>query len=174
MKRSLGPQTLPMPAPVWVIGSYDTAGRANGMTASWAGICNSTPPCVYAAIRRSRYTYDNIVARQAFTVCVPSAAYVKEADYLGIASGRDEDKFARAGLTAVAGEKVDAPYIAQFPVAMECRVRQTVDLGSHTVFIGEVLDVTGHLGGFNFQWAWASGHVAGESIAKRSVEPHAV
>lgn len=141
MKKSLGTGTQPMPAPVWIIGSYDEAGKANGMTASWAGICNSNPPCVYASIRRSRYTYDGIMAHRAFTVCVPSAAHAKEADYLGIASGRDEDKLARAGLTAVRGDLVEAPYIDEFPVAIECKLLQTLDLGSHTVFIGQVLDV---------------------------------
>ncbi|MFC1525648.1 flavin reductase family protein [Candidatus Latescibacterota bacterium] len=141
MKKSLGAGTQPMPAPVWIICSYDEAGKANGMTASWAGICNSSPPCIYASIRKSRYTYDNIMARKAFTACVPAASHAKEADYLGIASGRDEDKFARAGLTAVASELVDAPTIEEFPVAIECTVHQTLDLGSHTVFIGEVKDV---------------------------------
>jgi len=126
---------------VWIIGSYDAAGMANGMTAAWVGICNSKPPCVYASIRRSRHTYDGVVKHQAFTVCVPSAAHAREADYLGIASGRDGDKLARAGLTAVRSDLVEAPYIDEFPVAMECRLHQTMDLGSHTVFIGEVLDV---------------------------------
>ena len=141
MKRSLGAGTQPMPAPVWIIGSYDEEGKANGMTASWAGICNSNPPAVYASIRQSRHTYTGIVKHQAFTVCVPSAAHAKEADYMGIASGRDEDKFARAGLTAVSSDLVEAPYIEEFPVAMVCKLLQTVDLGSHTVFIGQVMDV---------------------------------
>jgi len=141
MKKSLGGGTPPMPAPVWIIGSYDEQGKANGMTASWAGIINSNPPAVYASIRKSRHTYDGILKHQAFTVCVPSSAHAREVDYMGIASGRDVDKLARAGLTPVRSELVEAPYIDEFPVAMECKLLQTVDLGSHTVFIGQVMDV---------------------------------
>jgi len=141
MKKSLGARTMPMPAPVWVVGTYDREGRPNVMTAAWAGICCSRPPCVAVSLQKVRYTYDAIVARQAFTINVPSQAHVKAADYFGLASGRREDKLARAGLTAVASELVDAPYVAEFPVVMECRLRHTVELGSHTQFIGEVVDV---------------------------------
>ena len=77
----------------------------------------------------------------AFTVCVPSEQYVKTTDYWGIASGRDVDKFAKAGLTAVASDLVDAPYVEEFPVVMECKVLHTIEIGLHTQFIGEILDI---------------------------------
>ena len=141
MKRSLGAKTLVFPTPVWVIGTYDDKGRPNAMTASWAGVCCSQPPCVAVSLRTHRYTYDAVVARRAFTVNVPSTTYVREADFLGIASGRNVDKFAVTGLTAVASELVDAPFIAEFPLSLECRVLQVVEIGSHTQFIGEILDV---------------------------------
>lgn len=141
MKKSIGAQTMPLPAPVWVVGTYDAEGKANVMTASWTGICCSKPPCIGVSLQKPRYSYDNIVARQAFTINVPSAEQAVIADYCGIVSGRDEDKFAGAGLTAVASDLVDAPYVAEFPVVMECKLRHTIELGSHTQFIGEILDV---------------------------------
>ena len=141
MKRSLGARALVFTTPVWVIATYDDKGRPNAMTASWAGVCCSQPPCVAVSLRKHRYTYDAVMARRAFTVNVPSAAHVREADFLGIASGRNVDKFAAAGLTAVASELVDAPLVAEFPLSLECRVLHVVEIGSHTQFIGEILDV---------------------------------
>lgn len=141
MKKSLGPGTLPFPAPVWVIGTYDAEGRPNVMTAAWAGICCSRPPCVAVSLRKATYSYGNIVARQAYTVSIPSEEHARAADYIGLVSGRKEDKFARLGLTPIRSALVDAPYVAEFPVVFECRVLHTVEIGLHTQFIGEVLDV---------------------------------
>ncbi|MFZ0132801.1 MAG: flavin reductase family protein [Desulfobacterales bacterium] len=141
MKKSMGAKTLIFPTPVWIVGSYDTDGRPNGMTAAWGGICCSKPPCVYVSLQKPRYSYANIMARQAYTLSVPSEKYAREADYFGIVSGRTIDKFAATGLTPVKSEVVDAPYIAEFPLILECKLVQTIDLGLHTQFIGEVLDV---------------------------------
>lgn len=141
MKKSVGAKTMPLPAPVWVVGTYDTEGQPNAMTAAWVGICCSKPPCVAVSLRKATYSYGNIVARQAFTVSLPSEAYVREADYLGIASGRDEDKFAKTGLTAVASDQVDAPYVAEFPVVFECKLLHTLEIGLHTQFVGEIIDI---------------------------------
>jgi flavin reductase (DIM6/NTAB) family NADH-FMN oxidoreductase RutF len=141
MKRSLGAKTLIVPTPTWIVGSYDAEGRANGMTAAWGGICCSEPACVAVSLRKATYSYGNIVARQAFTVSVPGEEHAREADYFGLASGRTVDKLARAGLTAVPSDLVDAPYVKEFPVVMECRVLHTIEIGLHTQFIGEILDV---------------------------------
>ncbi len=140
-KRSLGPRTIAMPTPVWVIGAYDENERPNVMTASWAGVCCSAPPCVTVSLRRERYTFGCISTHRAFTVNVPSVRYAREADFFGIASGRDHDKLALAGLTAVPATTVHAPCVAEFPLVLECRVVETVDLGSHTQFVGEIMDV---------------------------------
>ena len=141
MKKSLGAETLLYPTPVWVIGSYDKDGRANVMTASWAGICCSGPAAVTVSVRKQRYTYENITSRGAFTVNIPSEKYVKEVDYIGMASGRKTDKFADCGLTPVKSELVDAPFIEEFPVVVECKLIHTLDVGVHTMFVGEILDV---------------------------------
>ncbi len=141
MKESIGAKTIIYPTPVLVIGTYDKAGKPNAMTAAWAGICCSVPPCVGVSLRKATYTYGNIMERKAFTVNVPSENYAKEADYFGIASGRDIDKLLKAGLTPVRSEIVDAPYIKEFPLTLECRLLQTVEIGLHTQFIGEIMDV---------------------------------
>jgi flavin reductase (DIM6/NTAB) family NADH-FMN oxidoreductase RutF len=111
------------------------------MAASWAGVCCSEPPCVAVAVRPERYTHHGIAERRAFTVSVPSAAQARAADILGTISGRDGDKFSAAGLTPEASHLVDAPYVRECAVVMECRVRQSFELGSHTLFVGEVVDV---------------------------------
>ena len=138
---SLGSNTFVPITPVWVVGTYDHDGKPNVMTAAWAGICCSKPPCVYVSLRKATYTYGNIFERRAFTISFPSEAYVKEADYFGLASGRDSDKFSTTGLTSIRSDLVDAPYIGEFPVILECKVIKIVEIGLHTEFIGEILDV---------------------------------
>jgi flavin reductase (DIM6/NTAB) family NADH-FMN oxidoreductase RutF len=123
------------------VGTYDAAGKANVMTAAWAGICCSKPPCVAVSLRKATYSYGNIVARQAFTISVPSEAHVREADYFGMATGKEVNKFAGARLTPVNSTVVDAPYVKEFPLILECKVIHTLEIGLHTQFIGEILDV---------------------------------
>jgi flavin reductase (DIM6/NTAB) family NADH-FMN oxidoreductase RutF len=141
MKRSLGARTLAFTTPVWVIAVYDERGKPNAMTASWAGICCSRPPSVSVSLRKATYTYGCITHRRAFTVNVPPRRYVREVDYLGLASGRDRDKFAATGLTPLRSEAVDAPVVAEFPLALECELVRSIELGLHTMFIGEIRDV---------------------------------
>ncbi len=141
MKKSIGKKTLLYPTPVLVIGTYDAAHKANVMTASWGGICCSNPPCVAVAIRKATYTYGNVVESGAFTVNIPSEDYLAKADYFGLVSGKKEDKFAASGLTAVKSDFVDAPYVGEFPLILECKVIHTVEIGLHTQFIGEIMDV---------------------------------
>src|SRR5664280_3163755 len=119
MKRSLGAKTLLYPTPVCVVGTYDLAGKPNVMTAAWAGICCSSPPCIAVSLRKATYTYGNIMERKAFTVSLPSEDYVKQADYFGMVSGRDEDKFSRSGLTPMKAKLVDAPFVKEFPLVLE-------------------------------------------------------
>jgi flavin reductase (DIM6/NTAB) family NADH-FMN oxidoreductase RutF len=140
MKKSLGPKTLVYPTPVLVVGTYDKAGKPNVMTASWGGICCSQPPCVAVSLRKATYTYASIVLRKAFTISIPSEDYVKQADYFGLVSGRNTDKFAATKLTPKKSDVVDAPYVKEFPVVLECQLLHVLELGVHTQFIGEVLD----------------------------------
>ena len=141
MKTSLGAKTIIVPTPVWCVGSYDAQGRPNVMTVAWGGICCSKPPCVTVSLRKATYSYGNIMERRAYTVSVPSEAHVREADYFGMASGRSKDKFKDTGLTPVKSDLVDAPYVGEFPLVLECRVIHHYEIGLHTHFVGEIVDV---------------------------------
>ncbi|MBU2603493.1 MAG: flavin reductase family protein [Actinobacteria bacterium] len=141
MKRSLGPKTVLYPTPVLVVGTYDAEGRPNVSTAAWGGICCSRPPCVTVSFRAATLAHGNITLKKAFTVNVPAERHVREADYFGVESGRDADKLEVAGLTPVRSVSVDAPYVDEFPLVLECRVVQVHELGLHTQFIGEIVDV---------------------------------
>ena len=141
MMRSIGAKALVFPTPVWIVGTYDRAGRPNVMAAAWGGICCSRPPCVAVSLREATYSYGNIRERRAFTVGVPPEGRCREADFIGTVSGRNVDKFAGAGLTPVRSDLVDAPYVREFPLVLECRLLRTVEIGLHTQFIGEIIDV---------------------------------
>jgi len=141
MKQSLGAKTLLFPTPVLLVGTYDKNGKANLMNAAWGGVCCSQPPCVTVALRPATHSFAAIGEREAFTVSVPSQDQMVSADYLGIASGREEDKFSGAGFTPVKSDLVDAPFAAECPIVLECRLLHTLEIGLHTQFVGEILDV---------------------------------
>lgn len=140
-KRSLGARTAVIPTLAWIIGSYDAEERANLMTASWVGVCASSPAAVMIGLRPATYSHGNIMARKAFTVNIGGEDLARYAAYVGRVSGRTRDKFAATGLTPVKSALVDAPYVREFPLIVECRVTNTVEAGSHTLFIGEIVDV---------------------------------
>jgi len=141
MKQSLGAKTFASLTPVWIIGTYNKEGKPNLMTAAWVGICCSKPACVGVSLRKATYTYKNIIERKAFTVNMPKEAYVKQSDYLGTVSGKYVDKFSALKLTPVKSDIVDAPYVEEFPLVLECRVIHRIKIGLHTQFIGEIMDV---------------------------------
>lgn len=141
MKKSIGAKSLAYPAPAWLIGTYDMFGKANAMTAAWAGICCSDPPCISVSLRKATYTYANIMEKEAFTVNIPSEDYVKQTDYLGIASGKDLDKLEKAGLNTVRSEHIYAPCIVECPIVIECKLIHSFELGLHTQFVGEVVNI---------------------------------
>ena len=141
MKRSIGAKTVIFPTPVFVVGTYDDDGKPNIMTVAWGGICASNPPSIAISVRKSRHTYKAIAANQAFTLSLPSVDQAKEADYAGIESGANVDKFAELELTPVKGSTVNAPYVGEFPLAVECALIHSFDLGSHVQFVGEIMDV---------------------------------
>lgn len=143
MKKSIGAKTQLFPTPVLMVGTYDQNGKPNLMNAAWGGICCSQPPCVAVSLRKATYSYNCIVERKAFTVGIACQSKMKEADYCGIFSGRDVDKFALTGLTPVKSKLVDAPYAEEFPVVLECRLLHIIEIGLHTQFIGEIVDVKG-------------------------------
>ena len=137
------------PSPVLVVATYDEKGKPNAMTAAWGGICCSDPPCVTVSLRKATYTYNSLIEKKAYTINIPGKGLAEEADYFGIASGRDDDKFTVTGLTPVKADHVDAPYIKEFPISLECRIIHIADLGLHTMFVGEVLDAKVESGMFD-------------------------
>lgn len=141
MKKSLGVKAELYPKPALVIGSYDKEGKPNMMTAAWVGICNSDPLSIAVSMRPATYSYGNVTASKSFTVNIPSSEMVKYVSYVGRFSGNDVDKFKETGLTAIRGEFVNAPYVKEFPIVIECELTAFHDLGSHRQFIGKVIDV---------------------------------
>jgi len=141
MKKSLGAKTLLYPTPVFAVGTYDRQGQPNAMISAWGGICCSQPPCVAISLRKATYTHGNIGERKAFTISIASEDYVRQADYLGLTSGKEGNKFEATHLTPVRSDLVDAPYIKEFPMILECRLLHTFELGLHTQFVGEIMDV---------------------------------
>ena len=139
MKLSLPAQTILLPSPVLIIGTYGSDGRPNIMNAAWGGIVCSKPPCISVSLREATLTYHNIKQAGAFTVNIPSEKYLKEADYVGIVSGRDCDKFKETRLTPEKSKLVNAPIVKEFPYTLECNLIKEVELGSHTMFIGEIV-----------------------------------
>lgn len=141
MKQSLGAVLFAYPTTVFLVGTYDQAGKANIMPASWGGICCVKPLCVAISLRTATHTFACVVARQAFTLNIPSTRQAAQVDYCGLASGRTTDKFAHTRLTPVRSKLVDAPAIKECPLTVECQVVHTFELGLHTQFVGTVRDV---------------------------------
>lgn len=133
------------PVPCVLISCRDTDGKENIMTAAWCGTVCSDPVMVSVSIKKNRYSHDFIVHSREFVINLVSADMVKAADFVGIRSGRNIDKFHLNGdlrLTRMDSEKVMAPSIAESPLCLECVVRQILELGSHDMFVAEVVSLS--------------------------------
>jgi flavin reductase (DIM6/NTAB) family NADH-FMN oxidoreductase RutF len=139
MKLFLPAQTILLPSPVLIIGTYCSDGKPNIMNAAWGGIASSKPPCISVSLREATLTYHNIKQTEAFTVNIPSEKHFKEADFVGMVSGREYDKFNETRLTPLKSKLVNAPIVKEFPYSLECKLIKLVDLGLHTMFIGEIV-----------------------------------
>ena len=136
-KRSLRPLTTLFPVPTVMVTCGDD--KPNIITIAWAGILCSDPPTLGVSIRPNRHSYGLILASREYVVNIPSVKLLKIADYCGVVSGKDVDKFAATGLTPLPASVVKAPLIAECPVNIECKVPSVVTLGSHDLFIGQVV-----------------------------------
>ncbi|RLD07150.1 MAG: flavin reductase family protein [Chloroflexota bacterium] len=134
------PTTALYPVPAVMV-SCGTGAEANIITLSWVGTLCSKPPLIGLGMRPSRHSYHLIQQEGEFVINLPSMEQAKELDYCGIVSGRDEDKWVSCGFTKSAGTEVVVPLIAECPVNIECRLRETFSLGIHDLFIGEVVAV---------------------------------
>jgi len=135
-----GTQLAPVPAVL--VGCGDRKRwKYNLITVAWCGTVASEPPQLSISVRKERYSFAPIAELGEFTVNLPDVSMVSALDNCGVLSGRDVDKFALHQLTAMPGSKVAAPIVAEAPLSLECRVTRALDLGSHTMFIGEILAV---------------------------------
>ena len=130
------------PVPVVLVSARDReALRANIITIAWCGVVASKPPLISISIRPSRYSHKLIITEREFVINIPAKESVREADICGTLSGRDVDKFKQCGFTPIKSSKISAPLIKECPVNIECKLKDVVKLGSHDMFIGEVLVV---------------------------------
>lgn len=136
-KIAMGPQTLIYPMPVLLIGS-NVDDKPNFMTAAWGGIANGEPPMISVAIRSTRHTLKGIRQNSTFSVNIPSADMVREADYCGITSGSTVNKVEVCRFKVFYGKLGNAPLVEQCPVNLECKVMHILDLGSHSLVIGRI------------------------------------
>jgi flavin reductase (DIM6/NTAB) family NADH-FMN oxidoreductase RutF len=142
VKTSWKPGNMLSPVPVVLVSCGGTKGtQPNLITIAWVGSVCSDPPMLSIAVRPERYSHAIIRATGEFVVNVPSAEQAKVTDWCGVVSGRDVDKFAGAGLTPAPGRKVACPIVMECPLNIECRIRKSLELGSHTLFLAEVLAV---------------------------------
>ena len=134
-----GALTAPAP-PVMV--SCGTMEKSNIITVAWTGIINTVPPKTYISVRPSRYSYDLIKESGEFVVNLTTAELIKKADFCGIYTGAKVDKFAACHLTKIPSTEVAPPTIEEAPLALECRVRHVEPLGTHDMFLADIVAVT--------------------------------
>lgn len=128
-----------VPAPVILLSCVGEDGSANIMALSWVGVACQTPPIVSVAVRAERFSYSLIRQTGEFALNIPPASLIRAVDFCGVVSGRDVSKFAETRLTPIPGLKVQAPLIQECPVNLECVVRNSLVLGSHVLFLAEVV-----------------------------------
>ena len=129
------------PVPAVMVSVADKEGNANILTVAWAGTICTNPPMLSISVRPERYSYHMIKETNEFVVNLTTKDLVKETDFCGVRSGRDVDKYKELGLTKSKMEHVSAPGIAESPVNIECKVRKIEELGSHHMFIADVVGV---------------------------------
>ncbi len=129
------------PLPAIMVSLTDKAGNSNIITLAWAGTICTNPPMLSVSIRPERYSYDIIKETGEFVVNLTTKELTYATDYCGVKSGRDVDKFKEMKLTKLDSEKIKAVAIAESPVNIECKVREIMELGSHSLFIADVVNV---------------------------------
>ncbi|KPL00708.1 MAG: hypothetical protein AMJ91_03445 [candidate division Zixibacteria bacterium SM23_73_3] len=138
-KKLLEPQTMLFPLPAVMVSCQKKGERPNIITLAWVGVVCSEPPMVGIAIRKNRFSFDIIKESKEFVLNVPRGGLLKATDWCGTTSGKEVDKFTECALTPIKGTEVDVPLIEECPVNLECAVKQILDLGSHCLFIGEIV-----------------------------------
>ena len=140
-RQTWKPGNMLYPLPAVMVSLCDKEGKANIITIGWAGTICTNPPMVSISVRPERYSYDMLKETGEFVINLTTKELAWATDYCGVKSGRTVDKFKECKLTPIAGHYVKAPMIAESPVNIECRVREIKELGSHHMFLADVLAV---------------------------------
>lgn len=166
------PGTLVYPLPAILVSCGDLHGEANLFTASWVGTVCTNPPMCYVSIRPERHSYGLIKERMEFGLNLTTVRMARETDWCGVVSGRKYDKIAELGLSVEQGELISAPLLVDSPLSLECRVREIVPLGSHDMFLADVVNVRANesyldpqTGGFDMERAGLLAYAHGEYFA---------
>ena len=142
MKRRIlspGALTAPLPPVMVTVGDMEDS---NILTVAWTGILATVPPKTYISVRPSRHSYGILKERGEFVINLPTAKQAREVDFVGIYTGKKLDKFEKTGFTKQRSEKVAPPTIAECPLALECRVTDVLQMGSHDVFVADIVSVS--------------------------------
>lgn len=140
-KESWKPGNMLYPVPAVMVSCQRQGQQPNIITIAWCGTCCTNPPMVYISVRPERYSYEILRETKEFVINLVTKNLAYAADYCGVKSGRDTNKFLDTGLTPVPSDKVAAPSILESPVNIECRVKEILPLGSHSMLLSEVVGV---------------------------------
>ncbi len=142
-KVNIKPQSIMYPSPAVIVSAYDSDGKADACTIAFVSMCSRFPPCLMIAIDSTakRKTLKDILETKEFVVGFPNIEQVSETDYLGIASGYDEDKLEKVSFTTRKSMNVYAPIINELKVSVECKAINIIEVGSHTQITGEIINI---------------------------------
>jgi flavin reductase (DIM6/NTAB) family NADH-FMN oxidoreductase RutF len=140
-KQLWKPTTLLSPVPVVMVTCQGKEGIPNIITLAWVGTVNSDPPMVSISVRKERYSYNLLKEKGEFVINISTKKLIFATDLCGVKSGRDTDKFKAAKLTPEKATKVSVPLIKESPINLECVIKKTIELGSHVMFIAEIVAV---------------------------------
>ena len=141
MKQSWKPGTMIYPVPAVLVSCGSVEGEHNLFTVAWTGTVCTNPPMCYISVRPERHSYDMIKRTGEFVINLTTAQLARATDWCGVRSGRDYDKFSEMGLTLESAAVVQAPVVGESPISIECKVRQIIPLGSHDMFLADVVNV---------------------------------
>lgn len=141
MKQHWKPGTMISPLPALIVTCADKKGNSNLLTASWTGIVCTNPAMCYVSIRPERHSHTMISESMEFALNLTTVSMAKATDWVGVVSGKKEDKWKGSGLTPIPAKIIQAPLVAESPISLECRVRSIIPLGSHDMFLAEIVNV---------------------------------
>ena len=141
MKQSWKPGTTIYPLPAVLVSCGNTPEEYNLITVSWVGTLCTNPPMCYISVRPERHSYEILRKNMEFVINLTTVQMAKATDWCGVSSGKNYNKFEKTGLTPKTAQIVKAPYVEESPLCIECKVREIISLGSHDMFISDVVNI---------------------------------